>query len=105
MKVITNGRETGKKETGCALCGGTWGSYYEDVEDQSMFFCCDLCAKAFINTVNEVKKRTGWDHLDQLELKGNYYTGRTCVARREGKEYKFYVKFNDEADIETFREL
>lgn len=105
MKIIVNGEEAGTKETGCALCGGKWGDYYEEVDGERLFFCCEYCAREFVNMVNEVKKRTGWDKIDELKINGNYYTGRTCVATRRGEEYRFYVKFGEEGEIELFKEL
>lgn len=105
MRVVVNGKPAGTKETGCALCGATWGEYYTTVEGDRLFFCCDLCAKGFINIINEVKRRTGWSRVDEIEIRGNYYTGRTCTARHNGREYRFYVQFNDEAEIVNFKEL
>ncbi|MBP1357270.1 MAG: TA0938 family protein [Sulfolobus sp.] len=105
MKIIVNGKEAGTKEKGCALCGATWGEYYDVVDGENLFFCCDYCALEFKNMINEIRKRTGWSKIDELVINGNYYTGRTCIAKNEGKEYKFYIKFNDKAGIETFREL
>ncbi|BFH73013.1 TA0938 family protein [Sulfurisphaera javensis] len=105
MKIIVNGKEAGSKETGCALCGATWGEYYEEIEGQRLFFCCDFCALEFKNMINEVKKRTCWERIDELTINGNYYTGRTCIAKHNEKEYKFYVKFNEEGEIGTFKEL
>ncbi|ACR43194.1 TA0938 family protein [Saccharolobus islandicus] len=105
MKIVVNGKEAGTKENGCALCGGTWGDYYEGIEGEKLFFCCDMCALEFVNMVNEVKKRTNWSRIDELIINGNYYTGRTCSAKNGNREYKFYVKFNDDAGIETFKEL
>lgn len=105
MKVIVNGKEAGTKEKGCALCGATWGEYYGEVDGEELFFCCNYCYLGFKNIIDEVKRRTGWGRVDEIQLNGNYYTGRTCVAKYQGREYKFYVKFNDEAEIETFREI
>ncbi len=105
MKIIVNGKEAGTKEKGCALCGATWGEYYEEIDNEKLFFCCDFCALEFTNMIKEVKKRNNWDRIDELEINGNYYTGRTCTAKRQGKEYKFYVKFDDEGGIGTFKEL
>ena len=105
MKIIVNGKEAGAKEKGCALCGATWGDYYEEVDGERLFFCCNYCALEFVNMVNEIKRRTGWGKIDELIINGNYYTGRTCVAKNGDKEFKFYVKFNEEAGIETFKEI
>ncbi|AAY81528.1 TA0938 family protein [Sulfolobus acidocaldarius] len=105
MKITVNGRTAGTKETGCALCGGTWGDYYEEIDGEKLFFCCDICALEFVNMLREVKKRTGWDRIDELVINGNYSSGRTCVSKRGGREYKFYVRFNEDAGVETFREV
>ncbi len=79
MKALVNGREAGSKEMGgCALCGGaTWGgNHHEEVEGgERLFFCCDLCAAGFRRTVEEIKRRTGWDYIDEIQLVGNYHAG------------------------------
>jgi len=105
MNIIVNGRSAGTKELGCALCGSTWGDYYEEVEGQRLFFCCDICAKAFRNTISEAKKRRGFSRIDEVELKGNFYTGRTCRVKSGDKQFAFYVRFNDEGEIEVFNEI
>jgi len=105
MKIIVNGKEGGTKEKGCALCGATWGEYYEDVDGQKLFFCCDICALEFTNMVGEVKRRNNWNRIDELVINGNYYIGRTCTAKYQEKEYRFYVKFNENGGIETFKEI
>jgi len=105
LRVLVNGEEVGTKERGCALCGATWGDYHEEVEGDELFFCCDMCAKEFRNMVQEVKRRKGWERVEELEIRGNYYTGRTCVARSRGRETKFYVRFGDDGEVETFRDV
>ncbi len=105
MIVIVNGRKLGSKETGCALCGATWGEYYEEVDGERLFFCCDLCAKGFRSIVNEAKRRRNWDHVDEVVINGNFSMGRNCTLKGGGEEYRFYVKFNDDAEISIFREL
>ncbi|ABW01431.1 TA0938 family protein [Caldivirga maquilingensis] len=105
MIIEVNGRQVGTKETGCALCGATWGEYYDEVDGEKLFFCCDLCAKGFKNIINEIKRRTGWSRIDKLTMVGNYYKGRTGVAMHGNEQFKFYVKFNDDADITIFNEL
>ncbi|GGP20840.1 hypothetical protein GCM10007981_10540 [Thermocladium modestius] len=104
MKALVNGREAGSKEMGCALCGATWGNHHEEVEGERLFFCCDLCAAGFRRTVEEIKRRTGWDYIDEIQLVGNYHAGRTVTAISGGRSARFYVKFNEDAEIETFRE-
>jgi hypothetical protein len=38
------------------------GDYWEEIEGQRMFFCCDICAIEFRNMIDEIKKRTGWEN-------------------------------------------
>lgn len=102
MKVTVNGKEAGTKETGCALCGATWGSYYEVIDGHRLFFCCDLCAKGFREIVDGMKSK--WGPFDELTISGNYSSGRHCIAKIGNKEHKVFVRFTDSADIEVFRE-
>ena len=55
--------------------------------------------------VTEVKNRMRWNKIDELIIEGNYHKGRNCIAKSEGREYKFYIKFGDNAEIETFKEI
>ncbi|WP_292319237.1 TA0938 family protein [Caldisphaera sp.] len=105
MIVVVNGYHAGTKETGCALCGGTWGNHYEIIEGDNLFFCCDICAKAFKNIINEAKKRGKLNKIDYIDIKGNFYKGRTIEAKDSERSYKFYVKFSDEGDIIELKEL
>ncbi|ABP95156.1 hypothetical protein HA72_0988 [Metallosphaera sedula] len=102
MKIVVNGEEAGTKEKGCALCGATWGGWYEDVDGERLFFCCDVCAREFLNMLNRVKEITGWGKVDELIINGDYYRGRNCEAKSEGKSLSFYVKFGEDAEITTF---
>lgn len=89
---------------GCGLCNGTWGEYHRDIDGDNMFFCCNKCADAFENMVNRVKESTGWDHLDYVELKGNYSSGRECVARKGDEEFRYYFRTYSNGRILEFRE-
>ncbi len=89
---------------GCALCGATWGDYWEEVEGKRLFFCCDVCAKQYRNIVGEAKKRKGWSSVDALEMEGGY-RGRVCTARRGSDSYRFLISFFENGDVRTFVEL
>ncbi|MCG3109318.1 hypothetical protein L3N51_01608 [Metallosphaera sp. J1] len=103
MRIVVNGEEAGTKEKGCALCGATWGGWYEEVEGERLFFCCDVCAREFVNMLNKVKQTTGWDRVDELVIDGDYYRGRNCEARHGERSLSFYVKFGEDAEVTTFR--
>ena len=90
-------------EKGCAICQATWGDYWEQIEGQRMFFCCDICAVEFKNMVNEVKKRTGWKTLDEIKMAGNY-RGRECTALYGAKRYSFNIRFDSKGGIDAFSE-
>ncbi|MEM3262239.1 MAG: TA0938 family protein [Conexivisphaerales archaeon] len=100
MKVTVNGKVAGSKESGCALCGATWGNYYDVICGERLFFCCDLCAKGFKNIVD----RSGIENINSIEIKGNYYSGRRCVVSGEGRASSFFIRFNDDAEVSEFRE-
>jgi len=89
---------------GCALCGATWGDYWEEIGEKTLFFCCDVCAKQYRNIANEVKKRTGWAKIDQLKMDGNY-RGRVCTAFRGSTPYRFIISFSENGDVRNFEEL
>lgn len=89
------------REDGCVICGATWGNYWEEVEGQRMFFCCDVCATEFKNLVKAVKDRTGWNVIDEIQMEGNY-RGRLCDARHQGDSYRFFVRFGDDGGVLSF---
>ncbi|AKA48988.1 hypothetical protein IX51_07650 [uncultured archaeon] len=88
---------------GCALCDATWGEYWREIEGQNMFFCCNICADAYENMIGEVKKKTGWEELDYVEITGNYRLGRTCRATKGDSEYKYFFR-HENGNITQFEE-
>ncbi|ARM74678.1 TA0938 family protein [Acidianus manzaensis] len=103
MKIIVNGKEAGTKETGCAICGSDWGSYYAKVDGEELFFCCDICAKEFSNMIQEVKNRTNWNKIDEVNIRGNWSMGRHVMARSGVQRYYFYITFDEDGNIRTFK--
>jgi hypothetical protein len=90
-------------EKACAICEATWGDYWEEIEGQRMFFCCDICAMEFKNMVGMVKDKTGWKSIDEIKMIGNY-RGRECTALYGNEKYKFFVRFDSKGGISTFTE-
>ncbi len=82
-------------EAACALCNSEWGDHWEEVDGQRMFFCCWVCARAFDHIVQEVKRRTGWESLDEIQIEGDY-RGRQCAAIRGVEAYRFRLRFDAE---------
>ncbi len=80
---------------GCALCDGTWGDYWREIEGENTFFCCSICADAFENMVNRVKKETGWKKIDSVSIEGNYSKGRDCVATTGDKRVEYFFRHED----------
>ncbi|MEM0155017.1 MAG: TA0938 family protein [Thermoplasmataceae archaeon] len=95
--------ETNNKE-GCALCDATWGEYYREIDGEKMLFCCNICADIFGNMVAEIKRRTGWNSIDYVELVGNYSSGRNCKARNGGSEYKYYFRTYSDGRLMKFED-
>ena len=91
-------------EKGCAICDATWGDYWDEVEGQRMFFCCDICATQFKNMVNEVKTRTGWNSVDEIRVEGDY-RGRIVTALNEESPYRFLIRFGPNGEIRKFLEM
>ncbi len=91
------------REDGCVICGSTWGDYWREVDGQKMFFCCSVCADEFSAVVERVKKETGWQSIDEVEMPGGF-RGRTCVATRGSDSYRFFVSFNEDGSVRNFIE-
>ena len=92
-----------KGPEGCAICQSTWGNYWAEVEEQRMFFCCEICEVEFRNMVEEIKRRTGWKAIDEIEITGGT-RGRECTALLNGKAYHFQVRFNSRGEVDKFLE-
>jgi hypothetical protein len=86
---------------GCALCDSTWGDTWEEIDGERFFFCCPICAVQFRNVLDRVKQRTGWAHLDRLEIAGDR-RGRVGTATRGDLEYRFEFAFNSEGALRRF---
>lgn len=90
---------------GCALCDATWGEYWDTVEGEKMRFCCDICAAAFRNMIDEVKRQNKWGAVDRLNISGNNNTGRNCEASHGGSSFQFYIKFHGDGSILDFHRI
>ncbi len=90
-------------DEGCVICGSTWGDYWREIDGQRMFFCCEICAVEFQNMLDEVRRRTGWERMDEIKIEGDQ-RGRNCVAVSGGKTFGFFIRFNSEGEILTFSE-
>jgi hypothetical protein len=83
---------------GCALCGATWGDYWQVIEGKRLFFCCDVCGKQYATIIDEAKKRKGWKSVDALEMRGNY-RGRVCTVSQGSESYRFLINFFENGDL------
>ena len=92
-----------KVPEGCAICQSTWGNYWAEVEGQRMFFCCEICEVEFRNMIDEIKRRTGWKTIDEIEIAGDT-RGRNCTAKSNGLTYRFQIRFNSRGEIGAFSE-
>ena len=90
-------------EKGCVLCEATWGDYWEEVEGQRMFFCCNICAVEFKNMIREVKARTGWESIDEIKMSGDY-RGRDCTALNGEKIYSYFIRFDSKGQVQDFND-
>ena len=89
---------------GCAICGATWGDYWEDVEGQRMFFCCEVCAAQFKSLVSRIKESTGWKSIDGISIQGDF-RGRVVTAGSKNDSQKFYVAFDSKGAVRNFFRL
>ena len=53
--------------------------------------------------LNEVKRRTGWKTVDEIEMRGDQ-RGRDCTALSGGDSYDFFIRFDSKGAIQTFAE-
>lgn len=104
MRITVNGRVAGTKQTGCAICGGTWGSYYQKIDGEEVFFCCDVCAKEFDGMIQEAKRRAGWEKVEEVDIRGSWSAGRHVRAKSGAREIHFYINFDEDGNIRTFKE-
>lgn len=72
------------------------------MDGQERFFCCWICARAYVQMVEAVKGKTGWPGLDTVELQGDF-RGREGIAVRAGERYAFRFSFDPETgDLQRF---
>ena len=92
------------RSDGCVLCGSTWGDYWEEVDGEKRFFCCDVCARQLKNLISGVLAATGWDRLDALEIEGDR-RGRVARASRGDRTSAFTFVFDDSAQVRRLRPM
>jgi hypothetical protein len=66
-----------------------------------MFFCCELCHVQFRGLIERIKRDTGWDRLDTLDVTGDR-RGRTCAATSGSEVARFAFAFNSEGRLRRF---
>ena len=88
----------------CALCGATWGDYWEELDGKRLFFCCGVCANDYKTILAEAKTRKKWASIDSLVIEGDR-RGRTCTTTHALETYRFMISFFDDGRLRTFLEL
>ena len=83
---------------GCPICGSTWGNYWNNIEGEKTFFCCEICYIQFRGMIEEVKRRNSWNKVDSVHIDGDY-RGRECVAASGKNSYGFFVTFKSTGEI------
>jgi len=53
--------------------------------------------------VREVKERTGWEQIDEVQITGDH-RGRECIALSQKGAFSFFIRFNSQGGIETFQQ-
>jgi hypothetical protein len=66
-----------------------------------MFFCCDVCRIQFLGLVERIKRDTGWDRIDGLEIAGDR-RGRACVATSGPRSARFAFAFTPGGSLRRF---
>lgn len=89
---------------GCAICDSTWGGLTEEIEGETMFFCCAICAVQFRRLVDRVKRTAGWPTIETIEISGDR-RGRTVFAQYRAERRGFTVAFTPQGEIRTFAPL
>lgn len=91
-------------QRGCAICGATWGDYWEEVEGTRTFFCCEVCAAQFKNLLSRIKEATGWASIDGIAVKGDF-RGRVVTAESKSEAQTFFVAFDPKGAVRNFFKL
>ena len=92
------------KEAGCALCGSSWGNWWEEAEGKRLFFCCSICAVAYQDAIRHVKRLTGWPRVDRLyleDVRGN--EGEGWARDGHGERVTFWLTGEDSGQIMEMR--
>jgi Ta0938 len=87
---------------GCAICNSTWGNVWADVEGERLFFCCDLCVTQYRELIGRVRKATGWDRIESIEIAGDR-RGRTAEVVAGTDRARFAFAFTAEGKLLHFR--
>ncbi|MHA2032113.1 MAG: TA0938 family protein [Candidatus Kariarchaeaceae archaeon] len=88
----------------CELCGSEWGDYWYEIDEKSLFFCCEICAIQYRNMTKAIRKETNWHTIDHLEIEGTS-RGRTGIALSNGENFNFRISFLPDGRILDFQNL
>ena len=77
---------------GCALCGSTWGNYYQVIEDTKLFFCCDVCGALYQEIIDKIKEYYHIEAIKSMSLNGNPKE-RNFTVETEKETYNGRIKF------------
>ena len=91
-------------ETGCALCGSTWGDYWKEIDGKSRVFCCHVCADSYSDLLHRIKEELGGSKFDNILVSGNPRARRATV-KWEKEEATFSVSFKDEGGVRGLRRI
>lgn len=75
---------------------------WEEVDDERLFFCCDLCAVQYRGLIDRIKRETGWERLDSIEIAGDR-RARTCSVSRGATRARFLFSFNSDGQLIRFQ--
>lgn len=91
-------------DDGCVLCGSTWGNYWRRVDQDTLFFCCSICADSFSNMIAKIKELTNGEAVEELTIEGDI-RGRRCTAQTHSRTVTFTILFTEEGKIQSFKVL
>jgi len=52
--------------------------------------------------ITEVKKRTGWQSIGEIKIRGDYRGREVTALRDDHSTYKFLIRFGSKGEIQKF---
>ena len=87
----------------CLICDSEWGNYWFEINEESIFFCCEICAMQYKNLHNTIQNEIGTKEFKILKMGGNTFR-RSCEFQdKNGTIRNIEFRFNSKGNLNRLK--